>query len=262
MKKFITTLLALAAIGSVQAAGLTWTPIGTGVIGTGNGTPGRPDPTAGFNPIPNYTQQRAALGANINSVLPQSGRTAAGLLYRAPGSSFSLGRLAATESGTVTFTFLGKEAWNSNSLDVGVNTAGGVLGDTTAGSSVSSFINAGVVDFKFTSESLGSSINGGTPNNGWDNSSSIALIASNFTTTQQAGSVPVGSTFDYVLGWNDPSAPGFNGTDHPDWDDYVVGVKFAPAVQPIPEPETYALMLAGLTAVGFVARRRKSARKA
>jgi PEP-CTERM motif len=31
------------------------------------------------------------------------------------------------------------------------------------------------------------------------------------------------------------------------------------AVAPVPEPETYALMLAGLAAVGFIARRRKSA---
>lgn len=33
-----------------------------------------------------------------------------------------------------------------------------------------------------------------------------------------------------------------------------------PALQPIPEPETYAMMLAGLGAVGFLARRRKAAK--
>lgn len=34
---------------------------------------------------------------------------------------------------------------------------------------------------------------------------------------------------------------------------------FKMAVAPVPEPETYALMLAGLGAIGFVARRRKAA---
>ncbi|HSC64571.1 MAG TPA: PEP-CTERM sorting domain-containing protein [Caldimonas sp.] len=38
-----------------------------------------------------------------------------------------------------------------------------------------------------------------------------------------------------------------------DYDDMVVGLK----VSAIPEPESYALLLAGLGAVGFIARRRR-----
>jgi hypothetical protein len=51
----------------------------------------------------------------------------------------------------------------------------------------------------------------------------------------------------YLLGYNDS----FRGDA--DFDDIVVRV----SVSPIPEPSTYALMLAGLAAVGFVARRRR-----
>jgi hypothetical protein len=53
--------------------------------------------------------------------------------------------------------------------------------------------------------------------------------------------------FDYLILFND----NYSDTDY---NDMVVGVK---AVQAIPEPETYALMLAGLGVVGFMARRRR-----
>jgi hypothetical protein len=53
--------------------------------------------------------------------------------------------------------------------------------------------------------------------------------------------------FDYLITFNDNYADA-------DYNDMVVGVK---AVQAIPEPETYALMLAGLGVVGFMARRRR-----
>ena len=36
-------------------------------------------------------------------------------------------------------------------------------------------------------------------------------------------------------------------------------VTFTPMVAAVPEPETYALMLAGLSALGFISRRRKKA---
>jgi hypothetical protein len=56
-----------------------------------------------------------------------------------------------------------------------------------------------------------------------------------------------GGGFDYLILFND----NYSDTDY---NDMVVGVK---AVQAIPEPETYALMLAGLGVVGFMARRRR-----
>jgi hypothetical protein len=58
-----------------------------------------------------------------------------------------------------------------------------------------------------------------------------------------------GGGFDYLILFND----NYSDTDY---NDMVVGVK---AVQAIPEPETYALMLAGLGVVGFMARRRRQA---
>jgi hypothetical protein len=54
--------------------------------------------------------------------------------------------------------------------------------------------------------------------------------------------------FDYVLGFNDGRKI------DADYDDLVVGIK----VSVVPEPETYALMLAGLGIMGFVARRRRA----
>jgi hypothetical protein len=58
-----------------------------------------------------------------------------------------------------------------------------------------------------------------------------------------------GSGYQYIIGFNDIGA----GNDS-DFDDLVIGVNFTP----VPEPGTYALILAGLAAVGFVARRRRS----
>ena len=54
-------------------------------------------------------------------------------------------------------------------------------------------------------------------------------------------------TFQYLLGFNDS----FIGDA--DYDDFVVGVNFSP----VPEPETYAMLLAGLGLIGYSARRRK-----
>jgi hypothetical protein len=57
-------------------------------------------------------------------------------------------------------------------------------------------------------------------------------------------------TFDYLLGFNDSHA------GDADYDHVVVGVKIA-SVAPVPEPQTYAMMLAGLGLLGVSVRRRK-----
>jgi hypothetical protein len=56
-----------------------------------------------------------------------------------------------------------------------------------------------------------------------------------------------GGLYDLVIGFNDSLA--VDG----DYDDFVIGL----TVTAVPEPETFALMLAGLGAIGFIARRRR-----
>jgi len=53
----------------------------------------------------------------------------------------------------------------------------------------------------------------------------------------------------YFLAWEDRGR-----SSDKDYNDYIAEVRFTPA---IPEPETYAMLLAGLGLLGFVARRRK-----
>jgi hypothetical protein len=154
--------------------------------------------------------------------------------------------LTALLPGTITFTYLGQESSFRNSLDLRVGTAGNVLTETTVGDSTSASIGAGIVDFRFFDSNGKAAANG--PMGGWDTFTSIGLLATGFKLSTAVGSLKAGDQFDFVLGFND------SGKGHDDWDDYVVGVNMAP----VPEPGTYALLLAGLAAVGFVARRRRA----
>jgi hypothetical protein len=148
--------------------------------------------------------------------------------------------------GMITFTYLGQESGFTDALGLQIAPFTSLLETDVVGKSVTAAFGPGAVPFQFIDSNGGSAVNGGL----WSGNNSIGLIATNFAVTN----VPVGSlltmsqTFDLVIGYND------SGLGHDDWDDFVVGVNFAP----IPEPETYALMLAGLGVMGFVARRRRA----
>ena len=155
----------------------------------------------------------------------------AGFATLPTGSAVSLGHLDYTGPGaqTVTYTYLGQE---SGFIDKFYNTLSGakLLESNAVGTSISSVVSAaGPLSFKFEGDTGKFAINGGY----WDKGTSIGLIGTNML---------IGSTtYAYVLGYNDSA-----GTKHlGDWDDFVVGVSA------VPEPETYAMLLVGLSLVGF-----------
>jgi hypothetical protein len=142
---------------------------------------------------------------------------------------------SALPAGNATFTYLGNESSNTNLFTFAIGsqmlTESSALGATIGGS-----IGAGALGISFTDTNTGTTFSNG--------SSSIVYVP-HVTTIGLA----VNQTFDYVIGFND------NGSSDGDFDDFVVGVK----VTPVPEPETYAMMLAGLGAMSFMLRRRRPA---
>jgi PEP-CTERM motif-containing protein len=141
------------------------------------------------------------------------------------------GTLESLLGGTATFTYLGNESGNTNlfTFSAGPQT----LTEASAlGSSISGAIGGGSLGFGFTDTNTASTFGNG--------SAAIVYVANVNTASY--------GNFQYVIGFND------NGSNDGDFDDFVVGVN---VTTPVPEPETYALMLAGLSAMGFMARRRR-----
>ena len=153
----------------------------------------------------------------------------------ASGTEVSLGYLSVSGPGTVTYSYVGEESGYKN-VFYNLYVSGSTLVEGAKGASISQDVTAaGALNFKFTDSAGGYAVNGGARS---DNAS-IGLISS--------------ADNSFLIGYNDI---GGGGSTLGDWDDFVVRVSFVAA--PVPEPESYAMMLAGLGVMGLIARRRKN----
>jgi hypothetical protein len=153
------------------------------------------------------------------------------LPFYAVGTSVGLGALQTNEKGTITFTYIGQESGFNNKFYLTIG-ATQMLTENPIGTQASAFVDTiGAISYKFEGNTGKFAINGGAWATG---------------TSSGAGA----GTYQYVIGYNDSAGASTLG----DWDDYVVGVNFTPA---IPEPEIYAMMGLGLGLIGWVGRRRK-----
>jgi hypothetical protein len=151
-----------------------------------------------------------------------------------------------TTAGTLTATFLGFEALDTDTFTFSLG-SGTLSNKGTVGDSISGNVGTGMLNFTFRDTFAGTLIGNGQ---------SLGDFTSYAVLGSFVGSVftpfTLGNTYDLILGFNDGLRV------DADYDDMVIGLRVAA----IPEPESYALMLAGLAAVGFIARRRKGRSKA
>lgn len=155
----------------------------------------------------------------------------------AVGTPLALGALVTDQPGTFSFTYLGQESGFTNSLHLsnGLN----LFESDPIGTSINIAV-AGLGYLPFSFAEIASPTHSAASNGGpWSPNTSIGLVGTNMSF--------LGTTYAYVLGYNDSAGTATLG----DWDDYVIGVNIASHA---PEPASYAMLLAGLGLLGFMAR--------
>jgi len=159
------------------------------------------------------------------------------------GTTLDLGYLVTDQVGTVSYSYLGQESkFTNNFFKLSTDDTPALLESSAWYTTVSHGIGAGKLDYMFEGDSGKFAKNNVSSMAEWSPGTSIGLLGTNLAVG--------GHSYQYVIGYNDSAGAATLG----DWDDFVIGVNFTPA---IPEPETYAMLLAGLGLLGFVARRRK-----
>jgi hypothetical protein len=150
-------------------------------------------------------------------------------------TSGDTGFFTAETDGSFSLTYLGQESTYDDGVKIVAN--GQELHESDAiGSWISGPMTMGsLLDFTFFA-SGGEDVANGEVTSGH---STFAVLGRNVTTSM--------GTFAYVVGYNDSYR-------HDDWDDYVIGIN-----PMVPEPSSYAMLLAGLGVVAFAARRRLGA---
>ena len=107
-------------------------------------------------------------------------------------------------------------------------------------------LGQGGIDAKFVFSATPTFVSGG-PSAEYAGQS-IAVVGNTVSGSEGNGTVQFIGTFSSIS-WTNPV--------YENWYGFDVGI--AGVATPVPEPETYALMMAGLGAMGFIARRRRKA---
>jgi PEP-CTERM motif len=190
----------------------------------------------------------------VTAPTPATGTATNFNMFSLGSPTFSYGTLTATQGELVTFTFLGASAGYTNYF--GTSASPQLYDNHTTAPGTSTFTEiagvGGVLDFQFSTSSADVSPGGYSVANGSNlTSSSFGAGEGVFGIVQGIFNIS-GVNYQDLLIYNDPVSGGDQ-----DFNDMIIGVNACPT-SPVPEPKTYAMLLAGIGLIGFISYRRKN----